>query len=38
MNCKEDYRNCELDGSIFSANIRNLKEDPTKVVVTIHIR
>jgi hypothetical protein len=31
--CKEDYRNCELDCSIFSTNIRNLKEDPTKVVV-----
>jgi hypothetical protein len=31
--CKEDYRNCELDCSIFSANIRNLTEDPTKVVV-----
>lgn len=31
--CKEDYRYNELDCSIFSANIRNLREDPTKVVV-----
>lgn len=31
--CKEDYRLNELDCSIFSANIRNLREDPTKVVV-----
>ena len=31
--CKEDYRYNELDCSIFSTNIRNLREDPTKVVV-----
>jgi hypothetical protein len=31
--CKEDYRYNELDCSIFSANLHNLEEDPTKVVV-----
>jgi hypothetical protein len=31
--CKEDYRYGELDCSIFSANLHNLEEDPTKVVV-----
>lgn len=31
--CKEDYRLNELDCSIFSTNIRNLRDDPTKVVV-----